>query len=159
MLLEELAFFNRKLAELDMTIRQAAKESDHRFRKNLIETVPGVGPIIATTLCFEIGDWTRFKNAGQLCAYLGLTPREYSSGERVYRGRITGQGKGWIRSYLVEASWKTIGTDPELRKFYNRIKGNTGSGKKAIVAVARKLVCRIFSMVKHNQAYAIQVAA
>lgn len=157
--LEELAFMNRKLLDLDAAIRRAVNESSYRFRKELIETVPGIGPIISTSLCFEIGDWSRFKNAGQLCAYLGLTPREYSSGERVYRGRITGQGKTWLRAYLVEASWKTIGVDPELKKFYHRIRSNTGSGKKAIVAVARKLVCRIFSMVKNNKAYAIQEAA
>ena len=121
----------------------------------IINTIPGLGPLTSAMLCFEIGDFNRFSSGKKLAAYIGLTPREFSSGDNVYKGRITGQGNKLLRSYLVESSWFLIGNDPVMKDFYNRIKSNTGSGKKAIIAVARKLINRIHSIVVNNQCYAI----
>ncbi len=106
-------------------------------------------------LCFEIGNFKRFSSGKKLAAYIGLTPREFSSGEHVYKGRITGQGNSIVRSYLIESSWFLIGKDPVKKEYYNRIKINSGSAKKAIVAFARKLINRIHSIVINNQCYTI----
>lgn len=157
--LRELEFLDSQLNELNCEIRTAVRASRHQNKNLLLQTMPGIGPIIATSLCFEVGDWQRFSNAKQFCAYFGITPGEYSSGEKVYRGRITRQGKPWIRGYLVQGAWKTIQTDPNMARYYHRIKNNSGSGKKAIVAVSRKMLCRMFSMVKNNQAYISEQAA
>ena len=91
----------------------------------------------------------------KLASYIGITPREFSSGEHIYKGRITGQGNGAIRSALVEASWVLIGKDPNMKRFYNKVKLSSGSGKKAIVAVGRKLTHIIHSIVLRNQCYTI----
>ncbi len=81
-----------------------------------INTIPGLGEVTASMLCFEIVDFNRFSPVKKLAAYIGLTPREFSSGDNVYKGRITGQGNKLLRSYLVDASWILIGKDPVMKE-------------------------------------------
>lgn len=154
MFIEEIEFIDSKLKQLYRLAHKECQKDRYEQAYRVLQTAPGIGTITAAALCFEIGgNWKRFSNAKKLCAFLGITPREFSSGERIYRGRITGQGNTWLRSYLIEVSWKTISQDPAMREYYNRIKANSGSGKKAIVAVSRKLLHRLFSMIKNNQCY------
>ena len=87
----------------DQTISKI--KEDKRKIYNLLLSVPGMGKITAATLLWEIGDWNRFDNKKKIAAYLGLTPSEYSSGENIKRGRITGQGNPQIRSLLIECAW------------------------------------------------------
>jgi transposase len=153
--LDQFDLLHKQANRCESKARVVAMQSQYSETFKILTTIPGIGPIIASALCFEIGDFKRFSSADKLASYIGLTPREFSSGEHVYKGRITGQGSTWLRSYLVEASWFVIGKDPALKSFYNRVKNNSGSGKKAIVAVARKLLHRMHSIVINNQSYAI----
>jgi len=61
--------------------------------------------VTAATLAFEIGDFSRFEKAKQLMSYLGLVPREMSSGERTTKGAITKAGNSHVRRVLCEAAW------------------------------------------------------
>jgi transposase len=158
-LVEEADFFRMKMREFEKRAHQVCQEPKYYQRYQIVQSVPGMGPVIAAALCFEIGDFGRFSTGKKLCAYLGLTPRECSSGERVWRGRITGQGNPWLRSYLIEAAWKTIAKDPVLRESYERIRRNTTSAKKAIVAIARKICLRLHSLMIRKECYAIGVVA
>lgn len=65
----------------------------------------GVKMIVAVTVVSELGDLSRFDNPKQLMSFLGLTPSEYSSGQRQSRGRITKTGNGHVRRILIEAAW------------------------------------------------------
>lgn len=65
----------------------------------------GLELVSAATFLASVGDLTRFDNPRQLMAYLGLTPSEYSSGERIVRGGITKTGNREARRMLVEAAW------------------------------------------------------
>ena len=65
----------------------------------------GVKLITAMTVLAELGDLSRFTSPSQLMAYLGLVPREYSSGQTRRRGGITKTGNGHVRRVLVEAAW------------------------------------------------------
>ena len=69
-----------------------------------IQQLPGIGPVLAAVITAEIGDVTRFKNAGQLCSWAGLTPRGTASpGTKVTRGHVTKQGSRLPRWALIEA--------------------------------------------------------
>lgn len=70
-----------------------------------LQSLRGIGPITAATLIAEVGDITRFKKASQLMAYVGLVPREHSSGPNRWQGKITKAGNSHIRFVTVEASW------------------------------------------------------
>ena len=149
----QIELYDQHMKFLEKEFQEQALASEYKSTYERLQTVPGIGPISAAALTFEIGNIDRFDSAKKLCAFLGLTPREYSSGDLVLRGRITGQGNNMLRAYIVEAAWKAITRDPSMAEAYQRIKNQTGSGKKAIVALGRKLVCKIYYLLKRNEDY------
>jgi len=86
-----------------------------------------------------------------------LTPSEYSSGEKVHHGRITGQGNPWLRTLLKEAAWALIRKDPTMRDAFERVATQTKGKKKAIVAIARKRICRMHAMIIKQESNQISV--
>ena len=70
----------------------------------LLMTIPGVGPITALSFKATIGDPSRFQDSRFVGAYLGMTPKQYSSGETQRLGRISKRGTGAMRSLLYEAA-------------------------------------------------------
>lgn len=119
--------------------KQAIEDSSLEM---VYRSVPGIGPVGARVLANEVKDMSHFKNERQIFSYTGLTPSEHSSGGYVRKGHISRQGKGVIRKILVLAAWKAIQIDPHLRETFDRISMKAG-GKKAIVAVARRLIGHI----------------
>ncbi len=101
---------------------------------------------------FELGDLSQFENERQLFSYTGLTPSEYSSGDTICKGHITHQGNTRVRHLLGQAAWRAIEKDRDLREFFERLYPRTGK-KRAIVAVARKLIGRIRAAFKTGQPY------
>jgi len=73
-----------------------------------LRSVPGIGFITAITILASIGDPQRLRNPRELSAFVGLVPSEYSTGERITRGRITHLGSSVLRSLLIEAAWRIL---------------------------------------------------
>jgi transposase len=116
--------------------------------------VPGIGWFTAIRLVLEWGeDLSRFKNGKHFASFTGLTASEYSTGETIHRGRITGQGNRQVRSWLIECAWKAKVRDPVLLDKYSGVYRRCGSKKKAIVAVARKLAVRLWSCAVRKEPY------
>jgi len=107
-----------------------------------LRTAPGIGPVTAVAFVATLDVVTRFGSAHQVAAYLGLTPREYSSGERQQRGRISKTGSPRMRALLVEAAWRVLRspqtTAAPLRAWAERIAVRRGRSVAA-VALARRL--------------------
>jgi transposase len=102
-LVEELERNSDQLAKLDMTIIREALEDPRVVR---LMTIPGVGPVVASTVLASIGDISRFETPEKLSCYFGLTPKVRQSGDRPARhGRISKQGNTHARKMLVEAAW------------------------------------------------------
>ena len=105
----------------------------------------------------EIVDITRFDNAEQLAAYVGMIPMCHSSGEHEGVGDITLRKHAILRSNIIEAAWVAIRKDEAMQLCYlNNCKRMVPS--KAIVKVARKLVNRIYLVLKRHQPYVNAVA-
>ena len=117
-------------------------------------SIPGIGMIAAMELLLELQDISRFQRADQLAAYVGLTPSQYTSADKVRMGRITCVGKNTLRAILVQASWALIRKDGAMREKYDRLKSRSG-GKRAIVAVARTLLIRMRRLLLDNNPYVI----
>ncbi len=142
-LIEQWRHLSQQISEVEKEIRRQSQE-DVEVDK-IYRSVPGVGLITARVLANELGDLkTRFKNERELFSYTGLTPSEYSSGDNVRKGRITRCGPTRIRWILTEAAWVCIRSDASLKQAYERIKVRRGA-KRAIIAIARKLIGRIRS--------------
>jgi transposase len=118
----------------------------------IYRSAPGVGAISARVLSNELGDMSAFANERQLFSYTGLTPTEHSSGEQVHRGHISKQGNRYLRGILLEIAWRAIRKDPDLQQFFERLHPRTGK-KRAIVAVARKLIGRIRAAFRKGERY------
>lgn len=141
-LLERYHFLREQVATQTKLVKALAAREDYRDKVTWLTSLPGIGILTAMELLVELGDIDRFDRADQVAAYIGLTPSEYSSGAAVRRGHISRCGKSAVRSRLVEASWIAIRFDQQLAEVYGRIKVRQG-GKRAIVAVARRLLLRV----------------
>jgi transposase len=100
-----------------------------------------------------LGPVERFANSRKLVSYLGLNPREHSSGGHQRLGAISKQGNTMLRWLLVEAAQTAARYDPELRRTYQRLKLRRVSGV-AKVAIARRLAVRLYWMLRAHVDYA-----
>jgi len=145
-LLKEL---NRTLDELDEAVERAAQ--DHA-QARLPMTQPGVGPITSLAFVLTIGDVSRFKHSKQISSYLGLIPREHSSGGKQRLGSISKQGNSFMRQLLVEAAQTANRLDEGFRRQYTARCHHKPKGV-AKVATARKLAVRLYWMLRQNVGY------
>jgi transposase len=144
---------NRQIERASAAIAGVA-ESDPVVQQ--LCTVPGIGAVTAATFVATVDGVERFAGAHQVEAYLGLVPREFSSGERQRKGRITKAGNRRARWLLVEAAWSILRyKKPEtaaLRTWAERIACRRGK-RRATVALARRLAGILYAMMRDQTDY------
>ena len=119
-----------------------------------LQTVPGVGPVVALTFRAFVDDVGRFAHAGQVSAAIGLVPREDSSAERQHRGHISKAGPSELRSLLVQAAWVCWRRGPrELREWTDQLAARRGK-RIAVVALARRLSRILFAIWRDETVFA-----
>jgi transposase len=148
-LLAMLDRLEEQVGELDRAVRT---EAEQRPEVRLLMTHPGVGPVVGLAYVLTIGPTTRFPRGKQVASYLGLIPKERSSGGRQNFGPISKQGNTMMRTLLVEAAQTAARFDEELRRDYGRLKARKHSAL-AKVMVARKLAVRMYWMLRENKPY------
>lgn len=151
-LLEQYEFLCSLIDKQTKLLKKLAQLPLYRERVEILRSIPGIGIIGSMEILLELQDISRFKRADRLAAYVGLTPSQYSSADKIRMGRITGIGKKSVRTALVESCWLLISKDEAMRKKYDSIKARSGS-KRAIVAIARHLLLCIRRMLLDNQPY------
>jgi transposase len=145
-LLALLRPLNQQLAVLEA---QLAREGAGHAAARRLCTVPGVGSVTAAAVVATLDDVGRFASAGHVAAYVGLVPRERSSGEQHRRGPLTKAGNSRVRWLLVQAAWAywrsraTAGT--VLRAWVERLAGRCGR-LRAVVALARRLTRILYAV-------------
>jgi len=136
----------------------ALTQTDARVRR--LQSVPNIGPVTAAAFVAALDDAQRFGRAHQVEAYLGLVPREWSSGETQRRGRITKAGSGRVRWLLIQAAVSMLrrpdSRTAELREWAGRIAARRGK-KIAVVALARRLAGILFALLRDETLYAPRV--
>jgi transposase len=148
-LLELLGKLDQQMGKLDQAVQAAAEQNSGA---RLLMTQPGVGPNTALAFVLTIGDVSRFRRGKQVASYLGLIPREQSSGGRQKLGAISKQGNRLLRSLLVEATHNVVRCDPGFRKQYVHHCHQKAKGVVK-VAVARKLAVRLYWMLRTQTPY------
>jgi transposase len=96
-LLEQYEFLCAQIDKQTQLLRQLAKLPLYRNRVKALCSIPGIGVLTAMEILLELQDFSRFRRAQQLAAYVGLTPSQYSSADKIRMGRITGVGKNAVR--------------------------------------------------------------
>ena len=142
----EVARIEKKLAELSAGDRAV----------EILCSIPGTGPICATTVRAFIDDIKRFESAKKLCGYAGLAPWVQQSDQSVHYGRITKHGPVELRTALVQMVLGMIKVQGQsnnrLMVRYRQIKQRHGSGK-AIIATARKLATIVWTLLTEDKEY------
>lgn len=156
----DLDYVIGKLCQMWLAIHREIKDIEAKLKADqsiaktvaIYQSVPGIGRISSHTLTHELGDMSRFDSAKKLFNYCGLTPSEYSSGEKVRRGSITKQGNPRVRQIMVEVAWTAIKSDEELKKKFARL-ARKKEARRAIVAIARIMLGRIRACLIKRQAW------
>jgi transposase len=148
-LLGLLASLDKQIGKLDVAVERAAEETP---QARLLMTQPGVGPITSLAFVLTLGDVSRFKRGKQVASYLGLIPRERTSGGKQRLGAINKQGNSFMRTLLVESAQSVTRLDEGFRKQYLHRCHRMAKGV-AKVAAARRLAVRLFWMLRTNTKY------
>jgi len=150
-----LASVDQLIAEVDRKLEDLADD-----KVKLLMTVPGVGIGLAQTVVVHLDDPRRFANAAQVGSYAGLVPKQYQSGQMDRSGHVTRRGPSLLRGMLVEVAWMVYRHSPWARAFVQRVsRGVPGRKKIAIVALARKLLVRLWAMLRDNKPWQEPAAA
>jgi transposase len=157
---EFLSELKDELSELDEKIKGYNEKLDTVFRNNdlckKISKIEGVGPIIATAMVSSVGDVTVFKNGRQMSAWLGLVPRQNSSGDKKMLFGISKRGDSYLRKLLIHGSRSVVhrakNKTDRRSCWINDLVARRGSNK-ACVAVANKNVRLICAVMKKKGEY------
>jgi transposase len=126
-----------------------AREAEARAK---LATIPGIGPVTIDVVLSELGDVGRFHSSKAVVAYAGLAPRVRQSAGKGKDLGITKEGSPLLRWALVEAAWRVIRQSAAWRRIYDGIK-RRANGKRAIVAVARRLLVVMTAMLRDGTNY------
>jgi transposase len=137
--LDEVDGLGVRLGEVERRIEAIARLEPYRQGVDRLMSLRGIGLQTAMVLLTEIGDVRRFASAPQLMAYLGLVPRESSSGPSRRRGAITKAGNGRVRHVLGEAAWNQARRPGGCR----RVRAHWAHQPASVVAIAQKAERRL----------------
>lgn len=149
--LDSIRFLDQKIKEFDSKININLKGMQKEME--ILTSIPGVGFTTASAIMAEIGNIEEFSKPKELVSWSGLAPSINESAGKSSNGHITKKGNKFLRTILVLAANSiVISRSNKLRFFYQRIKAKKGH-KKAIVALARKLVSVIHHLLKFKEMY------
>jgi transposase len=154
-LLEAIELLNRKVADVEARLENLAQSEPVI---GLLATVPGIGVLIASAFVSVIDDAGRFSNGHQVSAYLGLVPREDTSGgsDKQRLGHITKHGNTYLRWLLVQAAWSLLRSQrskhDSLAEWGHRVAKRRGT-RIATVALARRLCGVLWAMWRDGTPY------
>lgn len=148
----QLSQWNSLNAELKAIHKQLKQQASKDPNEKVYRSIPGIGFLVARVLSNELGDMSQFRNERALFSFTGLTPGEYSSGNKIRRGHISRRGSSRLRHVLTEAAWKAIRKDPSMQRAFESIAARRGK-LRAIVAMARKLVGRARAIFNTHSSY------
>jgi transposase len=140
------------LLTVNKELRKIAKREPYAHQINLLISIPGVGLIVAMTILSELESMCRFESVDKLCSFFGLVPTTSSSSERERVGSITSRTNKPLREIIIESAWVAVRNDPALALAYSNLCKRM-KPSKAIIRIAKKLVCRIRYVLKNQVRY------
>lgn len=158
---EEIGAYESRIHDAEAQLERMAKEIPLVAQ---LRTIPGIGLLTATALVAFVGDARRFKNARRFASYLGLTPKENSSGGRRRLGRISKRGDAYLRYLLIHGARSLVRaaagkTNPDRLRSWALEKTSSRGPYKGVAAVANKLARIAWAIWTKNGEYRSQPLA
>ena len=150
-----VAFLEKEAGRLqDQADAVVATDEHLRASRELLRTIPGVGPVAANAILAELPDPARFATAQQAAAYAGLAPREYRSGTSVKkRTRLSKAGNARLRKALDLPAMTAVRFNPLVAAFYDRLVAAGKPKMAALGACMRKLLMIAYGVLKSRTAF------
>ena len=153
-LYEDWLWLDERIESTTKEIEEISKQEPNCQR---VKSVPGIGPLISTAMVAAIGTGEAFERGRDFGAWLGLVPRQYSTGGKPILGRLSKRGSKYLRSLLVQAAqvilmrphnWEKFSFGPWLKQAADRMHKN-----KLAVALANKLARIAWSVLRHGKLF------
>lgn len=152
-LYSELIRLHKRILAYDRQIKAFVRDSEPARR---LTQVPGIGPVTASAIVATVGNGRDFANGRQFAAWLGLVPRQFSTGGKPKLGRITRRGDVYLRTLLVHGARSELMRSAQQQdrksRWAEKLRQHRG-WNKATVALANKHARIAWSMLAHNQGY------
>lgn len=149
-------FYGKQVAVADQRLKQFAEKAPvaEAEARALLRSVPGVGPLTVDVVLSELADIRRFRSIQEVAAYAGLNPGQRESAGKSKELGITKDGSRLLRWVLVETAWRLVRWSPRWRARYEALRQRRGT-KKAIVAIARRILTVMASLWRSGQRYRV----
>lgn len=153
-LVREWKDFCKRLGKINRRLKAFAKKAPvaEQEARAVLATIPYVGAVTIDAVVSELGDVRRFRSQKHVVAYAGLAPGVRASASRRHDLHITKEGSRILRWAMIEAAWRVVVKTAHWAYQYHRLKQRLGA-KKAIVAIARRLLCVMASMLRRGERY------
>jgi len=153
LLIEQINFIEKQVTDVESQMSELVEKL-----KTPITTIPGIGNILGATILGEVGDINRFSSGAKLVAYAGIDASVSQSGEyESTNNHMSKRGSPYLRKALFRAAFVASNSDPVFKAYYQKKRIEGKHHNVAVGAVARKMCYTIFSVVKNNVPYEIQV--
>jgi len=149
------------LAQIDLLEeqREEVEKSVERLMAELpqyIASIPGVGPVSGAAILAEIGDIARFESPEKLIAYAGIDATVHQSGQfQAQQMHMSKRGSAYLRLALWQAASMSLLHNEELKKYYDKKRKEGKAHRVALGAVCRKLLIRVYVILKENRPYVL----
>jgi transposase len=150
-----IAFLDEQIAELEERVQQHIDQHpDLKRDKQLLQSIPGVGPTVAATFLAEVPHVSNFAQAGQVAAFAGLTPGEHHSGSSIHRpGKLVKWGNAHLRTVFYMPALSAHRHNAIIRNLKERLEARGKSKMTVIVAVMRKLMHLCYGVLKTRKPF------
>ena len=157
---EEYDQLQNRLARAESQLIKFARSAPlaEREAREVLESIPCVGPVTIDVILSELGDFRRFRSHRDVTAFAGLAPGIRESAGHAKQLQITKEGSRYLRWAMVEFAWRMTSKSRRWGLTYDRLKHRMGA-KKAIVAIARRLLGVVLSMLRSGKMYRLAMEA
>ena len=154
-LVQNIKYLKEQIELLDNEIQLLLKPDDKSQNSDVdnLLTIPGVGPKTIAVFLAEVGNIQRFLSCKDFIGFVGLYPKIEQSGSSLNRAKLTNKGSGILKHALYMASVASLIHNPYLKSVYHDKVSQGKCPKQALIVVARKLACIMYSMLKNNSVY------
>ena len=134
---------------------EAALKTMHEDSPELtfVQSIPGMGPILAAVVVSEIDSIKLFGSAQKLCGYAGLCPSTSSSGGKTHQGRLISRCNKWLRWAFIEAAWVSVGCSPYFGDHYKRKRALGKKANTAILSMAQRMARITWQLLTEKRAF------
>lgn len=157
-LIKEYEYVKEQIKDSEKRIKEIAEDAELSVKIQRLEKIKGIGIISAVRLVVFLFDMNgRFETGEKLAHYVGLTPGEQTSGDQVVRSRTGLIGNRQLRAIIMQLAWVAVRKDGNLLNKFERVYKRSGCKQKAIVAVARKLMMKVHTIIEKERDYEINM--